>query len=181
MYRHCVALWQKFAAVVSPAGLYTLRYRPVCQRLCEVVLLAEELANADAVEQLSPCDGWGARRPWQFVAGKSRLYSVDVGNGVECVGMAFRYSANTPSHCGSEPAREEARPVDIDLECQIAFASKLAPAGDGCHTAIGLSSLNAAPLSPRTKLNAPRTHSSSCSFPRPPPTGASLEKQASGP
>jgi len=29
--------------------------------------------------------------------------------------------------CGSEPAREEALTVDIDGECQTAFASRLAP------------------------------------------------------
>ena len=34
------------------------------------------------------------------------------------------------SHCGSEPAREEVSTLNMGVECQIAFASRLAPTGD---------------------------------------------------
>ncbi|MBA4273618.1 MAG: hypothetical protein C0438_11070, partial [Pseudomonas sp.] len=32
-------------------------------------------------------------------------------------------------HCGSEPARESGRSVDINIGCQSVFASRLAPTG----------------------------------------------------
>jgi hypothetical protein len=43
--------------------------------------------------------------------------------------LRTRNSASTNEHCGSGLARESVGPVDIDVECAAAFASKPAPTG----------------------------------------------------
>ncbi|TKJ69491.1 hypothetical protein PspCFBP13508_23365 [Pseudomonas sp. CFBP13508] len=43
--------------------------------------------------------------------------------------IPMEMSATTHHLCGSEPARESGRSVNIHSECGMAFASRLAPTG----------------------------------------------------
>ncbi|AHZ71900.1 binding-protein dependent transport system inner membrane protein [Pseudomonas mandelii JR-1] len=55
------------------------------------------------------------------------FHSKGLVNGKQLTNTALK---TTSAPCGSEPARESDPSVDINGECQTAFASRLAPTGD---------------------------------------------------